>query len=144
MMREASRSSVAHLRGTARIYKGRRPRGGWPDRCISHVQRIGLSDLEKCCQRWKFLARNQLLLLLQLPQHRLQGVQSQKTLWLRLPVSYHHGMSLFLLFNDFLMRPSSRNLFACDYLKDHSLTKSAFKTVWDNIDLATKKVCAHP
>ena len=33
-----------------------------------------------------------------------------------------------------------RNLFACDYLKEHPLTKSEFKTVWDSIDSETKKV----
>lgn len=32
-----------------------------------------------------------------------------------------------------------RNLFACDYLKDHTLSKSEFKIVWDNIDSETKK-----
>ncbi|KAN0134104.1 hypothetical protein V8E53_008109 [Lactarius tabidus] len=34
---------------------------------------------------------------------------------------------------------SARNLFACDYLKDHTLSKLKFKNVWDNIDSETKK-----
>ncbi|KAI9442771.1 hypothetical protein H4582DRAFT_2073375 [Lactarius indigo] len=31
------------------------------------------------------------------------------------------------------------NLFACDYLKDHSVTKSSFKAVWDSVDSGTRK-----
>ncbi|KAF8481607.1 hypothetical protein DFH94DRAFT_681002 [Russula ochroleuca] len=31
------------------------------------------------------------------------------------------------------------NLFACDYLQEHSPTTSEFKAVWDNIDPKTKR-----
>ncbi|KAH8977622.1 hypothetical protein EDB92DRAFT_1822208 [Lactarius akahatsu] len=34
---------------------------------------------------------------------------------------------------------TARNLFACDYLKEHPLTKSGFKAVWDNLDSEMKK-----
>ncbi|KAH9051259.1 hypothetical protein EDB87DRAFT_1695349 [Lactarius vividus] len=34
---------------------------------------------------------------------------------------------------------TARNLFACDYLKDHSVTKSGFKAVWDSVDSGTRK-----
>ncbi|KAH8976817.1 hypothetical protein EDB92DRAFT_1924245 [Lactarius akahatsu] len=34
---------------------------------------------------------------------------------------------------------TARNLFACDYLKEHPLTKSGFKAVWDYLDSETKK-----
>ncbi|KAN0129359.1 hypothetical protein V8E53_012843 [Lactarius tabidus] len=34
---------------------------------------------------------------------------------------------------------SPRNLFAYNHLKDHTLSKSQFKTVWYNIDSETKK-----
>ncbi|KAI9431158.1 hypothetical protein H4582DRAFT_2063022 [Lactarius indigo] len=34
---------------------------------------------------------------------------------------------------------TARNLFACDYLKDHSVTKSSFKAVWDSVDSGTRK-----
>ncbi|KAH9012849.1 hypothetical protein EDB83DRAFT_2436447 [Lactarius deliciosus] len=34
---------------------------------------------------------------------------------------------------------TARNLFASDYLKEHPLTKSGFKAVWDNLDSETKK-----
>ncbi|KAH9009162.1 hypothetical protein EDB85DRAFT_2163188 [Lactarius pseudohatsudake] len=34
---------------------------------------------------------------------------------------------------------TARNLFACDYLKEHPLTKSSFKAVWDHLDSETKK-----
>lgn len=43
-------------------------------------------------------------------------------------------------FGQLLTHPFTRNLFACDYLKDHTLSKLKFKNVWDNIDSETKKV----
>ncbi|KAH9056601.1 hypothetical protein EDB87DRAFT_1687141 [Lactarius vividus] len=34
---------------------------------------------------------------------------------------------------------TSCNLFACNYLKEHPLTKSGFKAVWDNLNSEMKK-----
>ncbi|KAH8994126.1 hypothetical protein EDB86DRAFT_2926956 [Lactarius hatsudake] len=34
---------------------------------------------------------------------------------------------------------TAHNLFACDYLKEHPLTKSGFKAVWDNLNSETRK-----
>jgi hypothetical protein len=47
------------------------------------------------------------------------------------------------LLNYLMMRTLPRNLFARDYLQEHSPTMSGFKAVWDNIDSETKRVRVH-
>jgi hypothetical protein len=40
-----------------------------------------------------------------------------------------------------IVTPGTSNLFAIDYLKEHSPTISEFKTIWDTSPSETKNVC---
>ncbi|KAI9432053.1 hypothetical protein H4582DRAFT_2083989 [Lactarius indigo] len=71
--------------------------------------------------------------LFQVPAKELDAVSSSAAM----PTSKGSKSKKLMIADPNLL--TARNLFACDYLKDHSVTKSSFKAVWDSVDSGTRK-----